>query len=154
MSSKCPRLSIRRAPVNGKLGFVAESEDGDWLGTLAVREDPASKSLVVSTIDVNKKHRKCHIGTKLYEAAARYACSRNLPMRSDELLSRCSYGFWRKQQQKDRAKCLSECPQERYDEAGINDECGATIFCRGNCKQFEIADPCRHKDLGRSKRSR
>lgn len=46
------------------------------------------------------------IGTKMYERAARFACSKGMPLGSDKLRTRFSTGFWRKQAKKGRAVCV------------------------------------------------
>lgn len=45
----------------------------------------------------------CGIGTRLYEAAAAYACQQGLRMESDTSLSEHSRRFWKKQEAKGRA---------------------------------------------------
>lgn len=58
------------------------------------------------------------IGTKLYEAALRYACDeRKMPLRSDTLRSVFSENFWRKQVAKGRATCTGgRAPVHRASE--------------------------------------
>ena len=46
------------------------------------------------------------IGTKMYERAARYACSKGMPLSSDKLRTKYSQGFWEKQARKGRATCV------------------------------------------------
>ena len=46
----------------------------------------------------------CGIGTRLYEALAAEACTRQVNLRSDTQLSRYSKGFWQKQVRKGRAE--------------------------------------------------
>ena len=46
------------------------------------------------------------IGTKMYERAARFACSKGMPLGSDKLRTKYSEGFWKKQASKGRATCV------------------------------------------------
>lgn len=93
-------------------------------------------ALYPSMIHVNPKYRKCGIGTKLYEAAAAYACEVNRQLHSDESRSAAAQGFWAKQESKGRAYCASldvdRNPRDPETEARG----------RGGCQYYVLTAPC------------
>jgi GNAT superfamily N-acetyltransferase len=68
-----------------------------------------AKGLVVGLVDLNRDIRRKGWGTKLYEAAAKEACARRMPLISnDRTTGAFSNDFWRKQHAKGRARIIGE----------------------------------------------
>jgi hypothetical protein len=103
----CPVLKLRSRKYSPS-EFVIEALHGSRIvGDIYVHVGRyAAKSLlVVESIDVSGDVRRCGVGTKLYEAAAKLACSRGLRLASDTFRTEASDGFWAKQVAKKRAVC-------------------------------------------------
>ncbi len=71
--------------------------------------------MFVSYIGIDKEHQRQRLGTRLYEAAAKYACEEyHLPLASDAPRpvgggrSPGAEAFWKKQVKARRAECISE----------------------------------------------
>lgn len=62
-------------------------------------------------IEVHESLRRQGIATRLYEDAARLACSRGAPLRSDSERSAADQAFWAKQERKGRAVCVRPEPE-------------------------------------------
>ena len=103
----------------------------------------------VKWVEVEEEFRKQHIGTKLYEAAAKHACTRlKVPLRSDDLRSAYSQGFWDKQMRKGRADCLESCE--------ANDGCRRSNYVvgRGGCLVYTLRCPAPRSLAGATSRTR
>lgn len=106
--ASCPvfRVGIRRhgttihADVSAEAGPIG-AKATDSLGYVMAKPNHDDGSLDVWHAWATKP--SCGVGTRLYEALAREACSRNLRLRSDLILSRFSLGFWKKQESRGRA---------------------------------------------------
>ena len=66
----------------------------------------------------------CGIGTRLYEALARYAVADGRVLASDTSLSTYSYGFWEKQVRKGRARWDDDEQRFRLEPGAQNDLSG------------------------------
>lgn len=72
-------------------------------------------------VSVDARHRRCGVGTALYQEAAKLAKASKLPLVSSRERSEMSEGFWSKQAKKGRATCLPNAPgaysaRGRYDD--------------------------------------
>jgi hypothetical protein len=96
-------------------------------------------------------HRRCGIGTKLYEKALALACENRLPLASDSQRTEASEGFWSKQAKKGRAVCyLSDVPAGRLHHSPT----GFTTVGKWPCYRYVMREACPRKmDLsGRRRR--
>jgi hypothetical protein len=73
------------------------------------------------------------IGTKMYEAASRYACRQKAPLASGKLRTRFSQGFWTKQLVKGRSSCVVK-------RGGVRLTDDFAFKGRWSCGQFAL--PC------------
>lgn len=86
---------------------VTATADGHRVGKLVVKASWGTPA--VERIDVKPEHRRRHIATRMYEAAAREVCRKwGEPLRSDYMRSSESDAFWQKQLAKGRAHCVHE----------------------------------------------
>jgi hypothetical protein len=67
--------------------------------------DFSEKIASVSAISVVTK--RCGVGTHLYRRLYKIACAENARLASDVKRTSASEGFWRKQERKGRARCLT-----------------------------------------------
>lgn len=88
---------------DSEVHVTAETGAGKEMGYLGARPNLSHRTMDVFLAGVEKP--SCGIGTRLYEAAAREACARELKLRSDKVESMTSFsrGFWDKQLKKKRA---------------------------------------------------
>ena len=112
--SKLPVRICSKTSPHGPSAFAvpAGADCTDWLarvGYLSTTEDEAHACVRVLEIEVDPKHRRRGIGTRLYEHAARAACEHaGKPLCSDNIRSRQAGGFWKKQLLKGRATALPD----------------------------------------------
>jgi GNAT superfamily N-acetyltransferase len=88
--------------------YIRAYMNGDPAGAMNLTEVYEQGDFVLAVTDaaVKPEYRRCGIGTKLYERAMKIACEQGLRIASDELRSDMSEGFWKKQLEKKRAKCI------------------------------------------------
>ena len=153
----CPRIVVTSRPADQAVDFVAEGGDrGDGKpyvsGRMTIVRDsgeirsPRRDAYQVGWISVKDERKRCRIGTRLYEAAARYACAEGLTLRSDVLRSASSQGFWEKQLTKGRAICEGET-----ERPPANSSPDIPIKGRGGCTTYRI-ESCTVIDLSGRKR--
>lgn len=105
---------------------------------------PYRGRLVAAYIFVDADVRRCGVGTRLYELAAKQACKRGVPLVSDVARSAYAEGFWAKQTAKGRARCvkpaasLSKRPPWVVDSTSDDD---VPLIGRGGCDHYELACP-------------
>jgi hypothetical protein len=88
----------------------------------------------VTHIEVNEDARKCGIGTKLYEQAAKVSCKTfKQPLHSDIERSKAADGFWQKQVRKGRATCVK--PQVPFNEDAFDE---TPTQGRSGCYQYAL----------------
>lgn len=141
----CPVFTLRTAYEGASARFRVFDEAGERAGLLVANR--AGKRLKVGLIMVEKKYRRCQLATRMYEAAATYACRHGHALQSDTLRSVASQGFWAKQTDKGRAKCAKragvfEAPQHDGPHYG-----------RGGCDHYRLTTCATPVDLsGRTRR--
>jgi GNAT superfamily N-acetyltransferase len=105
----CPVLKIKTAELGGSYEIYA-THKAKIIGFLIARPDSrpvrGKSFLRVEGVEVEPPYRRCGVGTRLYEVAAKLACSRGETLSSDVNRSVDSQGFWAKQVKKGRAKCV------------------------------------------------
>lgn len=153
MKPTCPAVTVRRAPLRylrGEIGwrFDAFSPTGARLGNVDIEVLPDHMAMV-GTAHVLQQYRRCGLGTRLYEAAAAWACTAGHPLRSDASRSAMSEGFWAKQVQKGRAVCAVPAIAWEHDAPPFR-----TIAGRGNCEYYRLTAPCPAPALDGPRRQR
>ena len=144
----CPRFSIatKAYPLKRKAGEPLTAIDFKLIAANATRkvgagflmvELPAPGVAVASAIEIDEDYQRCGLGTKLYEAAARWACASGRQLRSDEVRSAASDGFWRKQAAKGRAVCAPATKTDWRERTGPG-----VIWERGGCAYYTLTTPC------------
>lgn len=92
--------------------FMAYDERRHYIGQIKVGVFPEFVRVTESHVDPELRRRG--FGTKLYEAAAHFACSEyGVPLASDTIRSRAAEHFWRKQLRKKRARCVGRGGKHR-----------------------------------------
>ena len=144
----CPRFSIatKAYPLKRKAGEPLTAIDFRLIAANATRkvragflmvELPEPGVAVVGAIEIDEDYRRCGLATRLYETAARWACANGRQLRSDEVRSAASDGFWRKQAAKGRAVCA---PATKTDWRGRTGS--GVIWERGGCAYYTLTTPC------------
>lgn len=146
-----PRLVVRKAPPDPSADYD-ESAFGVFalsgkkeVGKITVRHDGS-----VGWIEVDRSLQRAGLATQLYERAAREACKRSTPLRSDTERSGYSQSFWEKQVRKGRARCESRTGRPP---TGENSDPGDVIFGRGGCVSYALSCPA-PKSLSGARRRR
>jgi GNAT superfamily N-acetyltransferase len=98
-----PSARVRQSPYGS---FFTVGSRRPFPGSLGVQHFLSTKGLIVSDIHVAPEKRRKGYGTRLYEAAANYACDEGLRLMSADTRSHFSEAFWRKQRRKGRAVCF------------------------------------------------
>lgn len=109
-----PQVDYEGTVLQPKVYAIAKLLDGKKIGQISAYVRPAEGWLSVSvasmvsgggSLDLGERDdfSGCGIGTRLYEALAKYACKKGLKLTSDRTLFAPSQAFWRKQQSKGRA---------------------------------------------------
>jgi GNAT superfamily N-acetyltransferase len=144
----CPRFSIatKAYPLKRKAGEPLTAIDFDLIAQNATRKVRAGYLMVdlhrpgiaeVASIDIGEDYRRCGFGTKLYEAAAAWACTQGREFRSDLIRTASSDGFWRKQAAKGRAVCAPATKAAWREATGEG-----LVFERGGCAYYTLTAPC------------
>lgn len=149
-AASCPRFKIRTV----EYGWSKEKPTAaDFEMTVGVRRigrlmtSVQGNSLEVTSIAIDDPNqRRCGLGTKLYEAAAKWGCERGLKLTSDVLRTTDSQGFWEKQTRKGRARCLVGAPAKASTE-----DTGGPRMGRGSCGMYQLVS-CDATDLSRRRR--
>lgn len=126
-SGLCAPLTIKEEPVEryfvheGDEGLdpdviLAAYQEGKGVGELELRASSRKGYAVVSYVVTEPSARRCGVGTRLYEAAAKWACRRDLRLASDNIRSANSECFWRKQKARGRAHCEGRGRGMKIDE--------------------------------------
>lgn len=109
-AKKCPVLTFKveeARPGRIEIFALAGKRVLGGIGATVRRRDGREPArLQVDMVEVNPKDQRCGIGTRLYEEAAKHACTRKLVLASDVNRTGASQGFWAKQAAKKRAKCF------------------------------------------------
>lgn len=149
-AATCPRFKIHTIEHGHgwrKLPSAADFEmsiDGRHVGRLMTSVQ--GKALEVTSIAIDDPdQRRCGLGTKLYEAAAKWGCTHDLKLTSDVLRSVDSQGFWEKQARKGRARCMVGASAKAPDDGS-----GPRIG-RGGCGMYQLIS-CDSTDLSRRRR--
>lgn len=106
MSKACPPLKMDCK--SDKYGVTCRARtSGGTVGQIHLsRIRDHDDLLEVRFIQIEKSSRRCGIGTKLYEEAARLAAEQGKRMASDTSRTRATQRFWEKQVEKGRAQCI------------------------------------------------
>lgn len=124
MAASCKGLVLKKGYETDSKGELYTVRAFDQYGER--RGGANMRNGVVTGIALNPgTPRRCGIGTMLWEALAAEACRKGIKMRSDTHRWEASEGFWKKQEQKGRARCIKQSD-------------GSTDRCR----QYELVDPC------------
>lgn len=138
MKRACPRLHFKRIDLRDPAGRILATRieartkaKGPLVGAITLRN-----GIRVSHIAVEPAMQRCGVATRLYERAAKIACvEHNTPLKSDIERSKAAQGFWEKQVDKGRARCVE--PEQRT-EAFVDD---APTTGRGGCSDYELTCP-------------
>lgn len=132
--------------------FVAKIGE-TTVGELEVYTNKAYSTTRIQGIVVGPKKQR--IGTRLYEAAARWACERTgKPLASDTKRSKYADEFWKKQVQKKRARCALKIPREdrrRLRESLSVTHDDSSAYGRSDCDHYVLKCPA-PQTLERSRR--
>jgi hypothetical protein len=112
MNPSCGPVKLRVEPTTEGYKIKAFT-NGDEAGFMGLAPDRHGKPFLVVEYVIVKKHRRCGIGTKMYERALQLACEDRVRLASGHLRTEASESFWRKQAQKGRASCVSGKPATR-----------------------------------------
>ena len=140
----CPAIRLSTQTSRGKSSSietisVEAKVDGKTVG-LVIVEKPRGDPPYVGFVEVDLK--RCGIGTRLYERAAKIACKEfGQPLHSDVLRSDEAQGFWAKQVRKGRATCVGPVDPEQ------------PRLGRDGCLAYKLTCPA-PTDLGRARRRR
>jgi len=141
----CPVFTLRTAYEGASARFRVFDEVGRLAGYLETHR--VGKGLKVDMIVVEQKYRRCKLATRMYEAAATYACRHSHALRSDTLRSVESQAFWVKQTDKGRARCAKRASAF---EAPRSD---GPHYGRGGCDYYRLTTCATPVDLsGRTRR--
>ena len=153
-AAACPAFTVQQRSLRylrDEIGqrFEAISPTGARLGNVDIEVLP-DKQAMTGTAHVLAQYRRCGVGTRLYEAAAAWACIAGHPLRSDASRSAMSEGFWVKQVRRGRAVCAAPAIQWAPDAHPFS-----AIAGRGNCEYYRLTAPCPAPALdGRRRRRR
>lgn len=137
--ASCPRLVFKaikygREDVRARR-IEARDTNKQFMGAVTVTSWGDGLAPRVTHIEVNEDARKCGIGTKLYEQAAKVSCKTfKQPLHSDIERSRAADGFWQKQVRKGRATCVK--PAEYTRDVAILEDGPAQG--RSGCYQYAL----------------
>ena len=139
MAKSCPRYTFEVKPYRDGKGFEALAFADPYepaVGRVSARKSDYYKTLRVEESWVNEKHRSCGLGTKLYERIAKASCQKfKKGLMSDTARSEFSEGFWKKQVNKGRARCVVEAMSKHDDpETGI-------VYGRSGCESYQLTCP-------------
>jgi hypothetical protein len=161
VGGRCPRLRFaveeRRSSAADNSGdkrgehigirIAATSAGGRPEGDIFVRAYPNERPYVSSAQVYDNK--RCGIGTRLYERAARLVCDRfGQPLMSASERSAFSQGFWEKQIRKGRARCSGPATPPTWNYADDD-----SIEGRGECDRY-VLKSCRTRSLRGTRRRR
>ncbi len=104
------------------------------VGYLDTYRYPDKGWLKSGLVEVDPSARRCKLGTKLYMAAADYACREGLEMVSDVYRTEFSEGFWDKQRKRGRAACVTGAGGFRLDPAGDLDK----VIGSWPCERYKL----------------
>lgn len=131
---------------DGEVKFLAKIGDRT-VGELSAFTTSHHKVVQVDNIAVGP--RRAGIGTRLYEAAATWACRRaGKPLASDEKRSGYAQAFWEKQVRKRRARCERRVSAiaDRAERRAIREDLAyepesKPAFGRGGCVRYVLKCP-------------
>lgn len=153
-AAACPAFTVQPRPLRylrDEIGqrFEAIGSTGARLGHVDIEVLPDNMAMT-GTAHVLTQYRRCGVGTRLYEAAAAWACTAGHPLRSDASRSAMSEGFWAKQVRRGRAVCAAPAIQWERDAHPFS-----AIAGRGDCEYYRLTAPCPAPALdGRRRRRR
>jgi hypothetical protein len=138
--ASCPRPRIRRSALGlphkrrhlFELTVDGDPKAGELVG--AFDEQDGRPVFQVLGIGVRTKYARCGLGTKLYEAAARFACTQGAVLQSDFSRTPKSQGFWAKQTAKGRAVCA--VPVDPDIQLDITQD--GPDYGRGGCGAYQL----------------
>lgn len=158
VSSKAPKacstLTITdRGGARGSDGkprmvYIAAHKGNRVVGEMWIERGKFADRLVTHVNAINVTDKRCGIGTRLYEHAAKIACREfGAPLASDVQRSGFAQGFWKKQVDKGRAKCVvkTDASATRWFEKPVEG--------RGGCWFYQLKS-CGVTSLARARRSR
>jgi len=99
---------VEEQPSPSVVLLSAITTDGKVVGEMDLALRKTAKGRFAQVTYAAAKITGMGIGTKLYEAAARSACRKGVPLMSDNRRTKYSQGFWEKQSRKGRATCVIE----------------------------------------------
>jgi hypothetical protein len=153
-----PAIKLASEHLEGRGGGEAVFHavvNGKVVGEVTIFATSDGKTATIESIAVGPK--KLGLGTKLYEAAAQWSCSRlRKPLASDEQRSAAADSFWKKQARKKRATCAwrltgEEAKNAREDEKWTQP--GVSLWARGACVRYVLRCPA-PKSLAGARRRR
>lgn len=145
--SACPVLKIQTDKLSRDSYEISAKHRGKIIGFLVAKPDVAGRPFLrVEGIEVEPPYRRCGVGTRLYETAAKLACSRGETLASDAARSVDSQGFWAKQVARGRAKCVEPTKISTRED-------GQYAYGRGGC-MFYALKRCSITTLAGARRKR
>lgn len=153
-----PTVKLAQEHLEGRGGGEAVFHavvNGKVAGEVTVFATSDGKTAAIESIAVGPK--KLGLGTKLYEAASQWSCSRlRKPLASDEKRSAAADAFWKKQVHKKRATCAWRLTGEEAKNAREDAEYsppGKPTWARGACVRYVLRCPA-PKSLAGARRRR
>jgi hypothetical protein len=139
----CSRIRIEVEPTRRTKGGykISAFTNGDKAGFIGLERDRRGGRYLTVEYAVVTADRRCGIGTKMYERALQLACELGLPLASGHSRTPASEGFWRKQERKGRARCVSQKPASRLAPA----EEGMGPRGEWPCGQYAMREACPRK---------
>lgn len=140
MAASCPRLTVRKTAHATSFRWTQFDayQAGAKVGQLMLRERTLRgdfQRFYVSHVKVTEAARRCGVGTRLYEVAARHACQLyRSPLTSDIERSAAAQAFWDKQLRKGRASCAAPAEPYRGSES-------TPVAGRGGCEYYTLRCP-------------
>lgn len=156
MAKSCPRYTFEVTPFRDGKGYEARAFADPLepaVGYVNATKSDYHKTLTVQESWVKPSHQRCGLGTKLYEKIAQTSCAKfKRGLMSDTARSEYSQGFWRKQVDKGRARCVIESMNAKNREA--DPETGI-VYGREGCERYQLTCPTKSLGLaGRRRRRR
>lgn len=158
------------------LGPDANPDTPDGLASLRLKVEFSHAR--VGYVEVEPPYRQRRWGTKLYEEARAMTCELGKPLSSDTTRSEFSEAFWRKQNEKGRARCVAgegeywNVPRRALDKSLQEGKISVSEYRRmtanlpdpeeneqgekvWSCLRYELeGDPCIRQSLGEAPRRR
>lgn len=140
MPVACPKLAFSKIEDQATSRYVAHDPAANQTAGALFIEKRIPNTFYVSYVLVNEGYKRCGIGTRLYEMAARDACAKGIRLQSDRRRSAYSEKFWQKQVNKGRAVCIkpSELTNKDRKEFSMKEFDADAFIGRGGCDRYAL----------------